>query len=120
MPIEKINQGDQLSQSADLVNDNIDKLKMLFPEIVTEGKNRLQGATAGIGRRVGRRGRILPFYLGRKVSSKTRSAQTFYRYFTTSKRGKFGLGHHSKYVYRGRQFRGVETPPKIVMRGRLK
>ena len=38
MSIEKINQGDQLSQSADLVNDNIDKLKMLFPEIVTEGK----------------------------------------------------------------------------------
>ena len=38
MPIEKINQGDQLSQSADLVNDNIDKLKMLFPEIVTEGR----------------------------------------------------------------------------------
>tara|TARA_B110000879_G_scaffold184105_1_gene243441 strand:- start:1105 stop:3018 length:1914 start_codon:yes stop_codon:yes gene_type:complete len=38
MNIEKINQGDQLSQSADLVNDNIDKLKMLFPEIVTEGK----------------------------------------------------------------------------------
>ena len=38
MSIEKINQGDQLSQSADLVHDNIDKLKMLFPEIVTEGK----------------------------------------------------------------------------------
>lgn len=38
MSIEKINQGDQLSQSADLVNDNIDKLKELFPEIVTEGK----------------------------------------------------------------------------------
>ena len=38
MSIEKINQGDQLSQSADLVNDNIDKLKMLFPEIATEGK----------------------------------------------------------------------------------
>mgnify|MGYP001223031215 CR=1 FL=1 len=38
MSIEKINQGDQLSQSADLVNDNIDKLKMLFPEIVTEGR----------------------------------------------------------------------------------
>ena len=38
MSIEKINQGDQLSQSADLVNDNIDKLKELFPEIVTEGR----------------------------------------------------------------------------------
>jgi len=38
MSIEKINQGDQLSQSADQVNDNIDKLKRLFPEIVTEGK----------------------------------------------------------------------------------
>ena len=38
MSIEKINQGDQLSQSADLVNDNIDKLKSLFPEIVTEGR----------------------------------------------------------------------------------
>jgi hypothetical protein len=34
MSIEKINQGDQLCQSADLVNDNIDKLKMLFPEII--------------------------------------------------------------------------------------
>ena len=31
MSIEKINQGDQLSQSADLVNDNIDKLKMTIP-----------------------------------------------------------------------------------------
>ena len=38
MSIEKINQGDQLSQSADLVNDNIEKLKALLPEIVTEGK----------------------------------------------------------------------------------
>jgi adenine-specific DNA-methyltransferase len=38
MSIEKINQGDLLSQSADLVNDNIDKLKSLFPEIVTEGR----------------------------------------------------------------------------------
>ena len=34
MSIEKINQGDQLSQSADQVNDNIDKLKRLFPEII--------------------------------------------------------------------------------------
>ncbi|MDA9316809.1 site-specific DNA-methyltransferase [Polaribacter sp.] len=38
MPIKKINLGDPLSQSADLVHNNIDKLKMLFPEIVTEGK----------------------------------------------------------------------------------
>jgi adenine-specific DNA-methyltransferase len=36
--IEKIKQGDDLSQSKDLVNDNIEKLKSLFPEIVTEGK----------------------------------------------------------------------------------
>ena len=41
MSTEKINQGDQLSQSADLILDNIDKLKALFPEIVTEGKNLL-------------------------------------------------------------------------------
>ena len=34
MSIEKINQGDQLSQSADLVYNNIDKLKSLFPEII--------------------------------------------------------------------------------------
>jgi adenine-specific DNA-methyltransferase len=38
MSIEKINTGDQLSQSADLVQNNIDKLKSLFPEILTEGK----------------------------------------------------------------------------------
>ena len=38
MPIKKINPGDPISQSADLVHDNIDKLKALFPEIVTEGK----------------------------------------------------------------------------------
>ncbi|MDB0011506.1 site-specific DNA-methyltransferase [Crocinitomicaceae bacterium] len=38
MSIEKIKQGDTLTQSADLIADNIDKLKELFPEIVTEGK----------------------------------------------------------------------------------
>ncbi len=38
MSIEKINQGDQLTQSMDLVQENIHRLKELFPEIVTEGK----------------------------------------------------------------------------------
>ena len=101
MSIEKINQGDQLSQSADLVNDNIDKLKMLFPEIVTEGRIDFKVLQQVLGR-IGRRGRILPFYLGRKVSSKTRSTQTFYRHSKTSKGRKFGLGYDPKYVYRRR------------------
>lgn len=38
MSIEKINKGDDLSQSENIVETNIDKLKALFPEIVTEGK----------------------------------------------------------------------------------
>lgn len=38
MSIDKIKKGDSLSQSKDLVNDNIEKLKKLFPEILTEGK----------------------------------------------------------------------------------
>jgi adenine-specific DNA-methyltransferase len=38
MSIDKITPDDALSQSKDLVQDNIDKLKALFPEIVTEGK----------------------------------------------------------------------------------
>ncbi|RLJ60911.1 adenine-specific DNA-methyltransferase [Lacinutrix venerupis] len=38
MSIDKIQQGDNLTQSKDLVADNIEKLKQLFPEIVTEGK----------------------------------------------------------------------------------
>ena len=38
MSIEKINQGDQLTHSMDLVQENIQRLKELFPEIVTEGK----------------------------------------------------------------------------------
>ena len=38
MSIEKITPDDELSQSKDLVQDNIEKLKALFPEIVTEGK----------------------------------------------------------------------------------
>lgn len=38
MSIEKIQQGDNLTKSKDLVADNIEKLKQLFPEIVTEGK----------------------------------------------------------------------------------
>ena len=38
MPIDKITPDDALSQSKDLIHDNIDKLKMLFPEIVTEGR----------------------------------------------------------------------------------
>ena len=38
MSIDKITSGDKLSQSKDLVQDNIDKLKALFPEIMTEGK----------------------------------------------------------------------------------
>lgn len=38
MSIDKIQPGDNLTQSKDLVTDNIEKLKQLFPEIVTEGK----------------------------------------------------------------------------------
>ncbi|MCY2687574.1 site-specific DNA-methyltransferase [Salinimicrobium sp. TH3] len=38
MSIEKIETGDTLTMSKDLVKDNIEKLKFLFPEIVTEGK----------------------------------------------------------------------------------
>ena len=38
MSIDKITSNDALSQSKDLIADNIDKLKALFPEIVTEGK----------------------------------------------------------------------------------
>lgn len=38
MSIEKIQIGDTLSQSENIVETNIDKLKALFPEIVTEGK----------------------------------------------------------------------------------
>lgn len=38
MSIEKIQKDDTLTQSKDLVADNIEKLKQLFPEIVTEGK----------------------------------------------------------------------------------
>ncbi len=38
MSIEQINKGDNLSQSENIVESNIEKLKALFPEIVTEGK----------------------------------------------------------------------------------
>jgi adenine-specific DNA-methyltransferase len=38
MIIEKIEKKDNLSQSANIVENNINKLKALFPEIVTEGK----------------------------------------------------------------------------------
>ena len=38
MSIEKLTPDDALSQSKDLVQDNIDKLKELFPEIVTDEK----------------------------------------------------------------------------------
>lgn len=36
--MDKINKGDALTQSTDLIGENIEKLKALFPEIVTEGK----------------------------------------------------------------------------------
>lgn len=38
MSLEKISRGDEQTKSLDLVNDNINKLRELFPEIVTEGK----------------------------------------------------------------------------------
>ncbi|MDT0691570.1 site-specific DNA-methyltransferase [Salegentibacter sp. F188] len=38
MSIDKIETGDVLSKSKDLVEENIEKLKSLFPEITTEGK----------------------------------------------------------------------------------
>lgn len=38
MSIEQVKKGDELSQSENIVETNIDKLKALFPEIVTEGK----------------------------------------------------------------------------------
>jgi adenine-specific DNA-methyltransferase len=38
MSIDKIKTGDNLTQSLDIVSDNISKLKELFPEVLTEGK----------------------------------------------------------------------------------
>lgn len=38
MSIDKIKTGDDLTQSLDIVSDNISKLKKLFPEVLTEGK----------------------------------------------------------------------------------
>ncbi|MEC4005511.1 site-specific DNA-methyltransferase [Flavobacterium sp. SUN052] len=38
MSIEQIKKGDELTQSLDIVNDNITRLKELFPEVFTEGK----------------------------------------------------------------------------------
>jgi adenine-specific DNA-methyltransferase len=38
MSVEQIKKGDQLTQSLDLVNDNISRLKELFPEVMAEGK----------------------------------------------------------------------------------
>lgn len=38
MSIDKIKSGDDLTQSLDIVSDNISKLKELFPEVLTEGK----------------------------------------------------------------------------------
>ena len=38
MSIEKITKGNTLTQSKDLVAENIDKLKALFPEIISDGK----------------------------------------------------------------------------------
>lgn len=38
MSIDKITSEDQLSHSKDLIQENIDQLKKLFPEIVSEGK----------------------------------------------------------------------------------
>lgn len=38
MSIDKIKTGDDLTQSLDIVSDNISKLKELFPEVITEGK----------------------------------------------------------------------------------
>jgi len=38
MSMEQITKGDELTQSLDIVNDNISRLKELFPEVFTEGK----------------------------------------------------------------------------------
>lgn len=38
MSLEKITRGDEQTKSLDLVSENINKLRELFPEIVTEGK----------------------------------------------------------------------------------
>jgi adenine-specific DNA-methyltransferase len=38
MSIDKINVGDNLTQSIDIVSKNISKIKELFPEVLTEGK----------------------------------------------------------------------------------
>ena len=38
MSIEQVKKGDELTQSLDIVNDNIAQLKQLFPEVLTDGK----------------------------------------------------------------------------------
>ena len=65
MNIEKINLGDALTQSKDLIAENIEKLKDLFPEVVAEGKIDFKALQAILGEENRRRRRILPFYLGR-------------------------------------------------------
>ena len=53
------------------MQENIEKLKELFPEIVTEGKIDFKALQEVLGEEVRRRGRILPLYLGRKSTSQT-------------------------------------------------
>ena len=38
MSIDKIEKGNTLTQSKDLVSKNIEKIKELFPEIIADGK----------------------------------------------------------------------------------
>lgn len=49
MSIDKITTNDDLSQSKNLIQENIDKLKALFPEIVTEGKIDLKALQEVLG-----------------------------------------------------------------------
>jgi len=52
MSIEKIKSGDSVSQSLDMVHENIQKLKSLFPEIVAEGKIHLEALRHLLGEEI--------------------------------------------------------------------
>lgn len=52
MSIEKIKKGDPLSESKDLLQENINQLKTLFPEIVTEGKIDFKALQAILGEEI--------------------------------------------------------------------
>ena len=94
--MQKLIANDPETCSADIVAENIEHLKALFPEVFTEGKIDFEVLKQLLGGEVDVREEKVRPQLARQAPSAADCADAFNRHFAPLSRGERRLGHDAK------------------------